>query len=504
MSTPPNPPTPPTGPPTEPAGTPIPEAAPAPEPLPQPAPPEPPLSQDKPLPPAGPTPENPSPPDSPSPDSPSLDKPSPDSPSLDKPSPDSPSLDKPSPDSPSLEKPLPSDKPSPSDEPSSGKPLSLDKPEAPGQTPAPTPPPAPEQTAFPEQPSAPATAPAAEQPEQPGPPVQPAPAPAPNPFAPPSPAAPAPAAHPAAGGGFGPGGPGHPGGPGGPTHPWAQPAPGYGGAPYLGYPQGLPTTNGLAVAALVVGIVGILVALVPFFFWAGAILAATALGLGIGALVRASKGAPRKAMAVTGTVLGVVGLGAAVGGVFLSALVVEKAADRAERRIDWDDPGLDPYPYPGSSSSPTPKFSPSPSPSPTQVPGLTSALPFGETFTYDNGVKVSLSAPKKYQPKGIIAREQVKNAIQITVTITNGSTKPHEVIYAVPNVRDDKGMTAELVFDSGGSGGGVPKMVRGSILPGESASGVIAYEVPEGTASISADISAGTLLDDVKYTGPVT
>ncbi len=46
-------------------------------------------------------------------------------------------------------------------------------------------------------------------------------------------------------------------------------------------------------------------------------------------------------------------------------------------------------------------------------------------------------------------------------------------------------------------------MVKGSILPGESASGVVAFEIPEGTKSISADIAAGTLLDDVKYAGPI-
>lgn len=318
----------------------------------------------------------------------------------------------------------------------------------------------------------------------------PPPAPEKNPFAPPSPdapARPAPPTGPAAGAGFGPGGPG---GAGGPGHPWAQPGAGFGGVPYAGYPgypQAAPATNGLAVAALVVGITGVLLGFAPFFFWVGAILAATALGLGIGALVRASKGAPRKAMAVTGTVLGVLGLGAAVGGVFLTALVVDEATDRAGRSLDRQDRELIPYP--------------DASPTPSRVPGLTSALPFGETFTYDNGVTVSLSEPKKYQPKGIVAREKVKNAIQITVTITNGSAEPHEVIYAMPNVRDDKGMTAETVFDSGG---GVPKMIRGSLLPGETASGIVAFEVPEGTASISADISAGTMLEDVKYTGPVT
>ncbi|MFE1895998.1 DUF4190 domain-containing protein [Streptomyces yangpuensis] len=320
------------------------------------------------------------------------------------------------------------------------------------------------------------------------------PAPAPAAFAPPAPAPTGPAAP------FGapaPGGPGAPGAPGAPGEQW--PAPGYGydygSAPYGGYAQTAPAANGLAVAALIVGGFGIMLGLVPFLFWLGGILALTGLGLGIGAIARANKGAPNRSMAILGTVLGGVGMLASVGGFFLTVAVFDRGTDRIEASIDENDLDLD-GPYP--SSEPWPSKSPSPS----QVPGLTSALPFGETFTYPNGVKVSLSKPTKYEPKGIIAREQVKNAVQITVTITNGSTAPHEVIYAVPNVRDDKGMTADMVFDSGG-GSSVPKMVQGSILPGESASGVVAFEIPEGTASITADISAGTLLDDVKYAGPI-
>ncbi|MFE7098545.1 DUF4352 domain-containing protein [Streptomyces erythrochromogenes] len=320
------------------------------------------------------------------------------------------------------------------------------------------------------------------------------PAPAPSAFAPPTPEPPT-AAFPAAQYGA-------PGAPGGPTDPWGQSVPGYaydyGSTPYGGYPQPANGTNGLAVATLIVGGFGILLGIVPFLFWLGGILAVTGVGLGIGAIVRANKGAPNKTMAVIGTALAGAGILASVGGFFLTVTVIDRGTDRIEAGVDDFadyDPELD-GPYP--SSEPWP----SASPSPTQVPGLTSALQFGETYTYPNGVKVSLSKPTKYEPKGIIAREQVKNAVQITITITNGSSAPHEVIYAVPNVRDDKGMTAEMVFDSGG-GTTVPKMVKGSILPGESASGVVAFEIPEGTKSLTADIAAGTLLDDVKYAGPI-
>ncbi|MFD6229858.1 DUF4190 domain-containing protein [Streptomyces sp. NPDC060232] len=356
----------------------------------------------------------------------------------------------------------------------------------PEQAPGPAPEPDAAQPAQPaEAPEAPAAAeaPAAE------------PAPAPSAFAPPTPAPATPASAAPATPFGAPTAAGAPG-PGGPVDPWGQHAAGFGAGPYTGYPQAAaPATNGLAVAALIVGGFGILLGVVPLLFWLGGILAVIGVGLGIGAIVRANKGAPNKTMAIVGTVLAGVGVIASIGGFFLTVAVVERASDRVEAGIEENELDLDGL-YPSGEPWPTA------SPSPSQVPGLTSALLFGETFTYPNGVKVSLSTPTKYEPKGIIAREQVKNAIQITVTITNGSNAPHEVIYAVPNVRDDKGMTAEMVFDSGG-GSSVPKMVKGTILPGETASGVVAFEIPEGTKSITADIAAGTLLDDVKYVGPI-
>ncbi|MEU4124413.1 DUF4190 domain-containing protein [Streptomyces virginiae] len=381
--------------------------------------------------------------------------------------------------------------------PAPAQPLSLEKTPAaaPAAPEAPVTPEAPEAPAAPAAPAAAEAPVAPEAPEVPAAPAAPAaePAPAASAFAPPAPAPAAPAAP------FGayaaPGAPG-PGGPGGPGDPWGRPGAGFGAGPYPGYPQATaPTTNGLAVAALIVGGFGILFGFVPLLFWLGGILALTGVGLGIGAIVRANKGAPNKTMAIVGTVLAGVGILASIGGFFLTVAFVERASDRVEAGIDEYEPDTD-------GLYPTSEPRPSASPSPSQVPGLTSALVFGETFTYPNGVKVSLSKPTKYEPKGIIAREQVKNAVQLTITITNGSNAPHEVIYAVPNVRDDKGMTAEMVFDSGG-GSSVPKMVKGSILPGESASGVVAFEIPEGTKSITADISAGTLLEDVKYVGPI-
>jgi hypothetical protein len=124
------------------------------------------------------------------------------------------------------------------------------------------------------------------------------------------------------------------GGPQEPHSAYPQPAPGYPGATGTVPPQ--PTKPaGLAIAALVVGIVAFLVGLVPVF---GALVGIAAVVLGILALrKRQSKG-----MAITGTVLGGVaivasiittaGLGAAVNSVSTSkpAAVAESAAPEEE------------------------------------------------------------------------------------------------------------------------------------------------------------------------------
>ncbi|MFJ6753879.1 hypothetical protein ACIQNK_02395 [Streptomyces sp. NPDC091273] len=461
MSTPPNPPSTPAEPPTEPARTPIPETASIPAPVQ-------PLSLDK-TPATAATEAPATPPAAGAPEATGAPA--------------------------AAESPAPGEAPAPAEVPAAPAPETIEAPAAPAAHEAPA---APADSAAPEAPAAPG--PSQFAPPAPSPFATPAPGAA-SPFATPAPGSiPSPFATPA------PGAPGAPTVPGAPTAPgmpgapaWGQPA--WGAGPYGGYPQQpKPPTNGLAVAAVIVASFGVMTAVVPFFFWAGALLAVVATGLGIGAVVRANNGAPNKAMAVVGTALGVLGLAASIGGFFITAAFLENTSGRGRHEqgigIDEDDMDLEGL-YP--SGEPWPSASRSPS----QVPGLTSALPFGETFTYPNGVKVSLSAPTKYEPKGIIARERVKNAIQLTVTITNGSSSPHEVIYAMPNVRDEQGMTAEMVFDSGGSGSRVPKMIEGSILPGQSASGIVAFEVPEGTKSITADISAGTLLDDVKYAGPI-
>ncbi|MET9607151.1 DUF4190 domain-containing protein [Streptomyces sp. NPDC006512] len=444
MSTPPNPPSSPAGPPTEPEGTPIPET----------------------------------------PARPSLDKRPPAGPG---------------PASPSLSK-----APAPQDAAPADAAPSLSKTPAPADAvPAPvTPPPA--APAAPVTPAAPATPTLVTPSPSPSPaPVTPPPA-APaapsapadhNPFAAPAPGAPAPA------GQFAPltPAPAAPpvGGYGAPANAWGAPAgpvgggpgyPGYPGYPgQTGYPPPAPrAANGLAVASLVLGLVALPVCFAPFFFWIGTLIGLTGLGIGIAAMAQARSGAPRKGMALAGTVLGGLSLLASVGGGFLTVAVLHEASDRVEQSIE-EAQRDEPYAIPSYGLPPA---------VPSEGPGLSTPLAFGETFTYPNGIKVSLSSPKKYVTSSEYI--EVGNAVQVTMTITNTTDKPHEVIYAVPDVTDEKGNEGKLVYD-----GRMPKDISGTVKPGETATGTIAYEVPAGTRNINAQVSPGILLPDAKFSGPI-
>ncbi|RBQ21813.1 hypothetical protein DP939_03780 [Spongiactinospora rosea] len=81
-----------------------------------------------------------------------------------------------------------------------------------------------------------------------------------------------------------------------------------------------PQRNGLGTAALVVGIIGVIFAIVPLTFWLGGPMGLVAIGLGIGALRRISrKGASNKGVAISGIILGA--LSTVIAAVWLAAAI---------------------------------------------------------------------------------------------------------------------------------------------------------------------------------------
>ncbi|MER5486163.1 DUF4190 domain-containing protein [Streptomyces sp. NPDC002812] len=288
-----------------------------------------------------------------------------------------------------------------------------------------------------------------------------------------------------------------------PGNPWATPvggsAGGYPGGPQApGFPAPPPAANGLAVAALLLGVFGIFVGLVPFFFWAGALLAVTGVGIGIAAVLKSRRGAPRATLAAVGTALSVLALGASVGGWFITSAVFDRidrnvAANRSDDEYDYGYEDYEPR-TPSAPASPTPK------PSPSDVPGKTSALAWGKPYTYEDGVQVTVQGATPYKPSSTAYPPEARNgnAVKVTVKIVNNSGAALDVSLALPHARDDQGTEAEMAFD-----GSVPKMFKGSVMAGESMTGTFAFVVPEGTKSLHFEIAPGTKYDDAIWSGPI-
>ncbi|MGW5395645.1 DUF4352 domain-containing protein [Streptomyces sp. NPDC003952] len=383
--------------------------------------------------------------------------------------------------------------------PAPAQPLSLDKPQAPSSdkpaalTPSQPLAPAPSLAADPAQPDA-----AQDQPPAPSAlaaePADAVPAAAAGSFAPVAPGPVAAAAPPAHAWGAPYGAPA-------PANPWATPTGGYPGGPQAsGFPAPPPATNGLAVAALLLGLFGIFVGLVPFFFWAGALLAMTGFGIGIAAVLKSRRGAPRATMAAFGTALGLLGIGASVGGWFITTTVIDKI-DRniADSRSGDYDEDYD-YDYGDGSDAPSAPASPAPKASPSDIPGRTSALAWGKPYTYEDGVQVTVLGAAPYKPSSTAYPAEARNgnAAKVTVKIVNNSGAALDVSLALPHARDDQGTEAEMAFD-----GSVPKMFKGSVMAGESMTGTFAFLVPEGTKSLHFEIAPDTEYEDAVWSGPI-
>lgn len=103
--------------------------------------------------------------------------------------------------------------------------------------------------------------------------------------------------------------------------PWGPPPAGF----HAPQPASAQPRNGMGVTALVLGTIGVLLGLAVFLFWLSWLPALLALVFGIVGLGHAREGvANNRGMALTGVILGVVGVLLAVGG---GVFTVSKATE---------------------------------------------------------------------------------------------------------------------------------------------------------------------------------
>ncbi|MFD9030587.1 DUF4190 domain-containing protein [Streptomyces sp. NPDC059567] len=249
--------------------------------------------------------------------------------------------------------------------------------------------------------------------------------------------------------------------------------------------------NGLGVAGLVVGVVGVFFAVIPFLFWLGTILGILGLIFGIIGHSRVRSGqATNKGVALSGLVLGSMAIVLSILSLIVTVTAVKDIADEIDKEIANQEK---------ATAAPTTDPWETPEPEPTET--APAALKFGQTFAYEDGIKVTVSKPRAYEPDQFAAGHTKGNsAFQVTVTIVNGSKETLDVSGALVDATDAEGARAEPVFD----GSNATEMFRGNVLPGKQAKAKFAFSVsPKADGELQVELSP-TILEheDAIWVGP--
>lgn len=111
---------------------------------------------------------------------------------------------------------------------------------------------------------------------------------------------------------------------------------------------------------------------------------------------------------------------------------------------------------------------------PTAKPA-SNVLKFGETYKYTDGVSISVGAPQPFSPQAYAAGVTAGTPLDFTVTITNGSTKQFTPL-SYPTLTS-AGTQASEITDIGNPIGNVGDAPNSVLLPGQSISWIIAFDV---------------------------
>ncbi|MGW7640075.1 DUF4190 domain-containing protein [Streptomyces decoyicus] len=238
--------------------------------------------------------------------------------------------------------------------------------------------------------------------------------------------------------------------------------------------------NGMGITALVLGLVGVVLGLFIILFWMSWLPALLAVIFGSVGLGHARKGlATNRPMAISGLVLGIVGLLIAAGSAAVTVVAVKHVVDSTRAKVKEADEAKE-------SAAAAEKAR---------------HLSFGEPYTFGNGLKVTVSKPSPFTPDEFAnGHDKGNKAVQVTVTVVNTGTKRIEVETGLPDVNDADGASAELVID----GSGRQKVITGYVLPGRKAVGKYAFSLPSDAAhrievEFSPDVARW---DDAYWSGP--
>jgi hypothetical protein len=239
------------------------------------------------------------------------------------------------------------------------------------------------------------------------------------------------------------------------------PHPGYG--PLQQQPQ---PRNGFGITALVVGLIGICIGLIPLFGLGAIIAGIVAVIFGLLGFGRARRGvATNKKMSLTGTIAGLIAGALGIWGL----VIVDNAVSDLGNSLKGAAPSV---------AAPAAPADPASGNDPAGQEQSTTGE-FGQKITWPDGVAVSVSKPEPYKPSGSAAAGPAARFVSMKVTLTNGSDKDLAATGTTLSATAN-GTPAEQVFDSAKGLNGSP---NSTVLPGKSVTFTIAFGLPSKSAA---------------------
>jgi hypothetical protein len=252
-----------------------------------------------------------------------------------------------------------------------------------------------------------------------------------------------------------------------PTPPQAAPGGGYPPqVPQQFQPQQpqprAPKGNGLAVAALVLGIIALVFCWIPFLNVLSIILGLIGLGLGVPGLLGALRGRRSgKGMAIAGVILSVVAVIAAIAISAAATLAVDDALSGSDVSTSTDgDSGSSAAAGTGDAAG-------------DEAASDDGVYAFGDTVTFEDGSTLVVEAPIKFRPKGFAAGGEAFPAhVKYKATFTNNTDEVFD-----PGLTDGSvssaGVEGDSVYQDGLDAPDNP------VLPGKSVTWWMGYGVQD-------------------------
>lgn len=150
------------------------------------------------------------------------------------------------------------------------------------------------------------------------------------------------------------------------------------------------------------------------------------------------------------------------------------------------------------STAPTAEYSAPPAAPPASVQYEVAEMG-GEVFTYEDGLVVSTTTPKVYEPGRYAITGENPVAVRFDVTVTNNGSKPFDPTFFGVDASYG-GQPASQIIDISNKIGASPQT---KVLPGKSITFSVAFSIIEGPGEFQVDLRPSWSHNSSTFAGPI-